>query len=609
MAQSHFMTRRSLWAALLFLCVAPTSHASAAPGGRSILFDLQPSTVQQRLEDFAWIVSNFEEFYAPLAYKEERWNFSWEALKQEYGERIRRPTMDHRQFAQTMQEFVAHVHDAHTSLTTWREATMDGRDLRVATLGFHTGRLVRAGHSSVVVRAVLANFFPWEAPVRVGDQIIAIDGRPVETIIKEDLQPAHTTGREDSDATLLARSLTFRVSTQYPIRPTGGARVTVRRDDKIFDVHLDWTDVSLQDIYRAEREANDDASSAPAVMAQSKVIGRTQDNRWIVQIDGKPVWRHLVQAEQSTIPDVEHQYALQSDVAFYNAVGRPMDEAALNRPTSPFVVDGLNFRMFKTGHGLAAIYRVEDFMYSRLRCGPPVMVDESISFSLCDELSGEDYSKAFGKLASMGVTDLILDLRGNGGGMLKFSDNLLRAFARNGIAAQKATVRVNEMWLGEFIALATSDYAPLAARAIYRAQEKILREDIAAAKRLSSPVYIQGMATLGANALVPDLATYVLVDELCASACDLFAASMQDNKLATILGRQSMGAGGNVIRIGQSPHEKLSLTQTASLIYRADGSFVENNGVAPDVVIPSNLEPEVWDMVAKVLEGSTSRQE
>ncbi len=607
MRHTQQVARSMMWAMIVAQVLGFASSATAKAPAKtepSLYFDLQPLTKQQRLDDFAWIVSNFEQFYAPLAYKEARWHFEWGALKAKYRQQIAQGPMSHQRFAAVMQQFVSEVHDAHTSLTTWREATMDGGDMRVATLGFHTARMLQLAGDGVYVVGILPNFFPWAtAPLQVGDKIVAIDGRSVDTIMQEDLQPYQTTGRKDSDATILARSLTFRVSTMYPLRPKGAALVTFIRDEELRDMRLDWTDVSLSDIYRQERLQNQDTASAQVAMAQSKVIGRTQDNRWIVQIDTQPAWRHLVQVEHSGYAHMEHQVSLQPQVAFYNAVGRaPADENAGHGV--PFTTDGLSFRLFNTPRGLAAIYRVEDFVFSRLRCGAPVVVDERIAFAICDELSGEDYGKAFAKLTQMGVTDLILDLRRNGGGMLNFADNLLRAFASAGIPAQTATVRVNESWLGEFVAQGTGDYASLAARTVYQSQVKTLRDDMAHKRRTSSPVHLQGSKTLTANPYATGLRPYVLIDELCASACDLFAASMQDNALGVILGRQSMGAGGNVVRMGESPHEKLALTQTASLFYRADGSFIENEGVKPDIEIQSHVDAEIWAVVTHLLDGA-----
>ena len=80
----------------------------------------------------------------------------------------------------------------------------------------------------------------------------------------------------------------------------------------------------------------------------------------------------------------------------------------------------------------------------------------------------------------------------------------------------------------------------------------------------------------------------LLVNEMCASMCDIFAGILQDNKMATIFGSRTMGAGGNVVSYNQAPNSHLDLRQTESLIVRKDGSYVENNGVTPEKVMEVN---------------------
>jgi C-terminal processing protease CtpA/Prc len=47
-----------------------------------------------------------------------------------------------------------------------------------------------------------------------------------------------------------------------------------------------------------------------------------------------------------------------------------------------------------------------------------------------------------------------------------------------------------------------------------------------------------------------------------------------------------MGAGGNVVGYSQAPNSHFDVRQTESLIVRKDGSYIENVGVTPDVVVP-----------------------
>jgi len=76
--------------------------------------------------------------------------------------------------------------------------------------------------------------------------------------------------------------------------------------------------------------------------------------------------------------------------------------------------------------------------------------------------------------------------------------------------------------------------------------------------------------------------TVLMVNEMCASMCDIFTGILQDNKLAKVFGMQTMGAGGNVTTHFQAPNSGVSIQQTESLIVRSNGEYLENNGVKPD---------------------------
>jgi C-terminal processing protease CtpA/Prc len=92
--------------------------------------------------------------------------------------------------------------------------------------------------------------------------------------------------------------------------------------------------------------------------------------------------------------------------------------------------------------------------------------------------------------------------------------------------------------------------------------------------------------------------------------CDIFAGILQDNKMATIVGSRTMGAGGNVVSHNQSPNAHLDLRQTESLMVRkhpdADQgpSYIENFGITPEVEIGTfdMAKNKYQDAVSKAFE-------
>ncbi len=85
----------------------------------------------------------------------------------------------------------------------------------------------------------------------------------------------------------------------------------------------------------------------------------------------------------------------------------------------------------------------------------------------------------------------------------------------------------------------------------------------------------------------------LLVDELTASAGDLFAAVFQDNHRGPVFGMRTMGAGGNVSGFPVTTYSEGLATITESLMHRTHdiltsdypaAPYVENIGVRPDIV-------------------------
>jgi hypothetical protein len=86
----------------------------------------------------------------------------------------------------------------------------------------------------------------------------------------------------------------------------------------------------------------------------------------------------------------------------------------------------------------------------------------------------------------------------------------------------------------------------------------------------------------------------VLTDELSASAAEIFAAVMQDEKRATIYGTRTDGAGGSVTQFPVGVYMESYLYYAQSILTRKNvidsggqfpnAPYIENIGVRPDVV-------------------------
>jgi carboxyl-terminal processing protease len=91
----------------------------------------------------------------------------------------------------------------------------------------------------------------------------------------------------------------------------------------------------------------------------------------------------------------------------------------------------------------------------------------------------------------------------------------------------------------------------------------------------------------------------VIVNELSASASEIFAAAIQDYKRGVIIGSSTTYGKGTVQRnIGLDPSSGLlanandlgTLKLTLQKFYRINGGSTQLKGVAPDIVLPDQLE-------------------
>ena len=161
--------------------------------------------------------------------------------------------------------------------------------------------------------------------------------------------------------------------------------------------------------------------------------------------------------------------------------------------------------------------------------------------------SAKDMEKELDRLKAEGVEGLIIDLRNNGGGSLKTAIEIVGLFIEKGPVVQVK----------------------------YRGEDPIIKND-------NDPK------------IKWDGKLVVLVNELSASASEIFAAAMQDYKRAVIIGgNQTYGKGTvqNILPINQFyPNYQKDLgylKMTIQKFYRVNGGSTQKEGVYSDIAMPS----------------------
>ena len=167
--------------------------------------------------------------------------------------------------------------------------------------------------------------------------------------------------------------------------------------------------------------------------------------------------------------------------------------------------------------------------------------------------TSEDVKKLVHNLLEIGIDALVIDLRGNSGGLLTEATALTGLFIDDGPVVQLKDTR-NKI--------------------------EIVEDPI------SGSVYKGPLA--------------VIVDRYSASASEIFAGAIQDYSRGIVVGQQTFGKGTvqNLYHLDrysrfQSKKGFGQLTLTIGKFYRVSGQGTQNKGVIPDIRLPSFIDEEV----------------
>ncbi len=170
-----------------------------------------------------------------------------------------------------------------------------------------------------------------------------------------------------------------------------------------------------------------------------------------------------------------------------------------------------------------------------------LMVDEGtgyIKISDFQKRTGPDFEKAIKRLIKKDMKALIIDLRNNPGGLLD------------------ASVRVSEMFLKE-------DDVVVAIKGRDKQQENVYKSDF----------------------LKPysDFPIVVLINKGSASASEIVASALRDNRRALIVGEKSFGKGSVQTVVPMKDGSAIRLT--TSYYYTPSGAIIHEQGISPDVAV------------------------
>ncbi len=579
-------------------------------------------TTEEKIADLYWIYSQFGENYAPLEMKQKLHGLDYEKWKADTIEAAKL-TKTNDEFYQLMMKFVAGFKDAHTSASL-TNSSLPNR-AQVAFLGFGGFR----HGDSLIVKKLLPTIASDSAyPVKPGDEIIAINGLTLKDAIDRDLVPLRDLGNREANYTFHMNKLFNRVSTVNGLPAEADAVLTIRRDDRKFTVKLPWVMKDLVQ-FRAEQDAaTQKTKSANFLMVSDDADPTRLFSFNFIGFDGK-VLKPLEQIEKVTrglrkkfsdgfrmIDSIAGWSPVDEAVTASIDTATPMEKLKEVRavPANAVYVDGS-----KTypAYIVPAKVRTADGTETReKRLVGYILIDTFSPSSDEDEVIAE-FKNTLSSMQALGVQHLVLDTINNGGGSLVLGMKMAQLLSPSKIEMPKIQYRLSDSWLDQFETESLDARSDSEREYSRRLLARFLQQKDSG-NRLSSIESAETLAPFSINEnrdLEQPFKVVLLVNEMCASMCDIFAGILQDNEMATVMGARTMGAGGNVVAYNQAPNSHLELRQTESLIVRKNPnadqtpSYIENFGIEPEVEIKVNemAKTKYVDAIKKAMSEVTKK--
>jgi hypothetical protein len=604
---------------------------------------------QERISDMQWIFSMYEQYYAPLKYKEKKFNFDNEELKEEYIVKAE-ADQENAEFFKLMQAYVAEFKDAHNS-GALPPVSRSGQ-AEVAFIGFDGKRV---GDGFYVEKLLPSYVNDTGLSVKVGDTITHMNGKTLKEAVDETLTQYRDLGRAESNYTYLMRNLFLRISLSHPMPLHVGdmpkaVNLTVKRGGKTLEV----TDYFIAQGYLEFVKEQKAAVAAQSAGKKTIVMGSNKidqnGNLKLMKLDGRLHSTHIVKFmrevdelksiyESFDLPmpaflDSLNFYADQTfefidDALAWSIVNGKKDEAGhlitellsfdngeeQEVPKADLQV--ANIKKLKKARNLPAGYELivlgdeETLKYPYY---PAYVYEQTVGigedakkvkvgYVLIDTFSPSqpaaqvlsEFQQTIVEFKKKGVKSIVIDTINNGGGSLALGNALASALTSKEVQYPGIQLKANEYWYESL----EKDSKLTAFNPTVRYAKKIafdiVKKSFESDEWLTPIMPIQALENFGLTVdkkKVPtdDTKIVVLINEMCASMCDIFSATLQDNDMAIIMGAQSMGAGGNVVNHTQAPKSNFQVRMTESLIVRANGEYIENNGTTPDIALNVNAD-------------------
>lgn len=491
-----------------------------------------PISMEERLSDFDQLNASIQSSYGPLQYKTNDQKIDIESLKAKYRNEIL-TTNSNADFYYLIRRYISEFHDGHFFAIIPSE--------RFSFFPV-TAELVQG---KILVDDVSPRLPPGMFPFKKGDEIIAINGRPIMEEVKE-IATYMGNGSRQTELRKATWSLFYRPGAFMPV-PDGSFNLEVRRKDSLITENVSAMWMALGEyIDEADLLVRDTPlmSNIPQLAAQPIDYMRLSDRESYELMYGKERMENSYKCSGTT------------------RIKIPTDAVMLTE--KPFVS-----YYHKTEKGYVGYLRIPHYS--------PEGKDASAAIE--DFFSRYEYVIREMERNTVG---LVIDQDHNCGGYVSLVEKMTTLFIEKPekpmqfqLLASKEEYLKYRSWLQFFDGLT------------------VLKEELANVETLLKRAWQTGAAMtektslMGNDTVYPNRIRYtkpvvMTIDEMSGSGGDAFPSLIKGYGRAKLIGTRTAGMGGHVGRLPALNFSQINVQVTKSLFFRPDGVAVENNGATPD---------------------------
>lgn len=556
-------------------------------------------THQQKVADFKTLVALYDKNYGPYEWKVKA--FDYDLLKiQPWLDKVNESD-DDLSFYDICVRYVASLHDSHDEfiLPSYYEVFLP------ITADIYDGRVL----IDFVDRSVLD---PQTYPFDVGDELISVDGKSMGNWVA-DLAPYAVNGEANPvSRNRLAVGITLdRYQGWYTyaskIQPGDTATIAVRSGGKTSTYNLTWEGFGIPldregpvPNPRGAAVAKKSAFTQSTVKHPMRELAKTNNNAWGVWTGARPA--------RQTPP----MSAAMKKMRRHQTLAHLQPTHVLAGSIDPF---GSFFPLFNPPPGFQlrlGAGATDEFVSGTFPVG-----NRTIGFIRIPSFEPNSEGNALAQFQSemvffqQNTSGLVIDLMANGGGSICYANELVQGVSPKPFKTIGFKLRATEEWVLDYEGLLLDQEfggAPESDIDLVAGYLTEIEQALAQKRGLTPPIPIGNpVSCFGTGGELYPPATdesgnniaytkpiLLLTDNFTLSAAELFSATMQDLKRATVYGEGTDGGGGNVVEFdfNSTPYSEGSARVTQSIAVRnhtifAPGlppaPFIENLGVQPDV--------------------------